>query len=173
MEIGESISGAVFSDDRRYRYSLWRRWEKESGDNLLFIGLNPSTASDIKDDPTISRLISFAKSWGFGGLFCGNLFSLVSSNPAKLFYEDAVEVQGGPNDQTIKRMREFSTLVLVGWGTWGIHAGDRPAAVINLVGGHVFCLKVTRKGEPNHPLYMPADSKLMLYHRKSTIKEFC
>ncbi len=167
MEIGEGISGALFSGDNKFRYSLWRIWER-TGDYLLFIGLNPSTANGMKDDPTIRRLINFAKSWGFGGLFCGNLFSLVSANPAKLLYEEAVELQGGPNDKAIKRMREWTTLVLVGWGTWGIHASSRSRAVLDLVGEYVFCLRVTRKGEPNHPLYMPADSKLMRYYRKST-----
>ena len=167
MEIGGSISGALFNGTFSCRYSLWRIWEK-TGDYLLFIGLNPSTANGIKDDPTIRRLINFAKSWGFGGLFCGNLFSLVSSNPANLLYESAVELQGGPNDQAIKRMREIATLVLVGWGTWGIHASSRAEDVLALVGEPVHCLKVTRKGEPAHPLYMPADSKLMRYYRTST-----
>lgn len=87
MNIGESISGAVFSDEnRKFRYALWRIWDITL-DGLLFIGLNPSTAEHVKDDPTVRRLIGFAKTWGFGSLFVGNLFSLVTPDPAKIWFE--------------------------------------------------------------------------------------
>ena len=166
MNIGGSISGAIFSDNaRRFRYSLWRKWEI-GGDCLLFIGLNPSTAEHVRDDPTVRRLISFAKSWGFSGLFVGNLFSLVSPNPAALFLGESPELPNGPNDTAIKRMRELSTLVLAGWGNQGQYAGTRPAEVMALVGEPVYCLKTTKAGEPTHPLYMPRESKLVRYYRK-------
>lgn len=166
MNIGESISGAMFSDNnRKFRYSLWRIWDKSSGDVLLFIGLNPSTASDIKDDPTIRRLVGFAKSWGFGGLFVGNLFSLVSANPDRLFFGASPELPLGPNNEAIKRMRELSTMALVGWGEWGQNAGKRPQEVLSLIGEPVYCLKVNKSGEPTHPLYLPAKTKLSRYYR--------
>ncbi len=169
MNIGGSISGATFSDNTRYfRYALWRRWET-NGDHLLFIGLNPSTANDVEDDPTIRRLIGFAKSWGFGGLFAGNLFSLVTPEPDILFLHSSPELPDGPNDQAIKRMRALSTLALVGWGDWGMNAGTRPAEVLSLLGESVFCLKVNKSGEPTHPLYLPADTKLTRYYRKVEI----
>jgi len=166
MDIGGSISGAVFNNDSRsFRYSLWRIWEN-TGDCLLFIGLNPSNASHIKDDPTIRRMVGFAKSWGFGGLYVGNLFSLVSANPDRLFFGASPELPGGPNSEAIKRMRELSTLVLVGWGEWGKNAGLRPKEVLSLVGEPIYCLKINKSGEPAHPLYLPADTKLSRYYRK-------
>lgn len=166
MNIGGSISGALFSDDnRKFRFALWRIWRQNSARNLFFIGLNPSTANGTKDDPTVRRLESFAKNWGFGGLFCGNLFSLVSADPARLFFEDSRELPAGPNDTALKRMRELSTLVLVGWGAWGVNAGTRPAEVLALVGEPVYCLKTTKSGEPGHPLYLPRDSKFVRYYR--------
>ncbi len=45
-------SGALFSDDRVYRYALWRTWSP-SQPSVMFIGLNPSTADESQDDPTI------------------------------------------------------------------------------------------------------------------------
>lgn len=166
MDIGGSISGALFNDDSRsFRYSLWRIWEK-TGDYLLFIGLNPSTASRIKDDPTIRRMVGFAKTWGFGGLYVGNLFSLVSANPDRLTPFVSTEYKDKINDEAIKRMRELSTLVLVGWGGWGVMAGIRPQQVISLVGEPVYCLNVNKSGEPTHPLYLPSDTKLTRYYRK-------
>jgi len=171
MNIGEGISGAVFSDsNRRFRYSLWRIWQP-AGDKMLFIGLNPSTANDIKDDPTIRRLAGFAKSWGFGGLFAGNLFSLVTANPDVLWFSPSTEQPNGPNDTAIKRMRELSTKVMVGWGNEGRNAGTRPGEVLALIGQPVFCIKTTKAGEPGHPLYMPLSSQLELYVREKQRSE--
>ncbi|KKN65504.1 hypothetical protein LCGC14_0481080 [marine sediment metagenome] len=165
MNIGEGISGAVFSDpNRRFRYALWRTWNPR-GDRLLFVGLNPSTANDIKDDPTIRRVISFAKGWGFGGVLVGNLFSIVSADPSILWTTPSVGQPGGPNDTALRQMRALSSRVLVGWGNHGADAGTRPAEVIALLGEPVFCLKVTGAGEPNHPLYMRGSSLLKVYHR--------
>ncbi len=165
MNIGEGISGAVFSDsNRKFRYALWRIWER-SGDYLFFIGLNPSTANGEKDDPTIRRLIGFARSWGYGGLYAGNLFSIVSANPSVLFFASSKEEPGGPNDIAIEEMRKLSKTVLVGWGECGRKAGLRPAAVLGLLGEHIYCLKVNKSGEPTHPLYQPLSSKLVPYAR--------
>jgi len=165
MNIGGSISGAIFSDDRRFRYALWRIWDK-SLDALLFIGLNPSTAGVTKDDPTVVRMVGFAKSWGFGGLFVGNLFSIVSADPAVLCLESSAELPGGPNDTAIINMRLISTTVIVGWGDFGRYAGTRPAEVLALIGEPVHCIKVNRSGEPSHPLYLSGSLKLIRYYRK-------
>ena len=165
MNIGGSISGAVFNDEnRRFRYALWRIWDK-SKEALLFIGLNPSTANDIKNDPTIMKLVGFSKSWGFGGLYAGNLFSIVSANPDVLFFESSVEQPNGLNDQAIKQMNKLCSTVLVGWGEWGQNAGLRPSQVLSLIGERAFCLKVNKSGEPSHPLYLPSSSKMTLYAR--------
>lgn len=169
MEIGEGISGALFSEGNRYRYALWRKWEI-GGDNLLFIGLNPSTANDVRDDPTIRRMINFAKGWGFSGLFVGNLFSIVSADPLVLHFATSVEFPDGPNDVAIKRMRELCTLVIVGWGVYAKKVSiKRPAAVLDLVGEPIYCLKTTKVGEPSHPLYLPANTKLSRYYRKTSL----
>lgn len=46
--------------------------------------LNPSTADAEIDDPTITRCIGFAKSWGFGGLMVGNLWAYRATDPKEL-----------------------------------------------------------------------------------------
>ena len=45
-------NGADFSPDRKHRYSLWRIWDR-SKPLVMFIGLNPSTANESDNDPTI------------------------------------------------------------------------------------------------------------------------
>ncbi|HHC7270859.1 TPA: DUF1643 domain-containing protein [Vibrio parahaemolyticus] len=63
---------AKLSDCRTYRYELWRIWDEQKP-YAMFVGLNPSTADETEDDPTIRRCIYFAKSWGYGGLCMANL----------------------------------------------------------------------------------------------------
>ena len=163
MEIGNGISGALFNgESHKFRYALWRIWDRTK-QTLLFIGLNPSTANDIKDDPTIRRLVNFAKSWGYGGLYAGNLFSIVSANPDVLFLSSSTEQPDRPNDMAIKQMCDLTSTRLVGWGEWGKNAGKRPDTVLALLGEPVFCLKVNQSGEPCHPLYLPKDTKLIRY----------
>ena len=75
-------TGAVFSPCERYRYKLWRVWDPARPLGLvMFLMLNPSTATDAEDDPTIRRCIGYARSWGYGGLYVGNLFAYRATTP--------------------------------------------------------------------------------------------
>ena len=78
---------AIISQDDKYRYQLSRIWEEEKP-KVLFIMLNPSTADADVDDPTIRRVVNFAKSWGYGGVFVGNLYAFRSTDPKGLRYID-------------------------------------------------------------------------------------
>lgn len=64
--------GAVITGD--YRYLLWREWDI-SNKTVSFIMLNPSRADAQINDPTITRCINFALSWGYGRLEVVNLFA--------------------------------------------------------------------------------------------------
>ena len=74
---------AKFSACRKYRYALWRTWD-ESKPYVMIIGLNPSTADENKNDPTITRCINFAKSWGYGGVCVTNLFAFRATVPSDM-----------------------------------------------------------------------------------------
>ena len=74
---------AIVSACGKYRYRLSRMWDSKKP-CVLFIMLNPSTADHEKDDNTIRRCISFAKSWGYGGLYVGNLFPYRATKPEEL-----------------------------------------------------------------------------------------
>ena len=89
------IKGARFSDCRLYRYQLWRIWD-EGRPYLNVIGLNPSTADETRDDPTIRRCIDYAKRWNYGGLFMTNIFAFRATLPAVM--KKQVEPVGSDND---------------------------------------------------------------------------
>jgi hypothetical protein len=152
-------STADFSDCRRYRYALWRTWDPlEPG--VLFVGLNPSTADEQVNDPTIRRCMGFARRWGYGGLVMCNLYALRSTDPARLFeVEDAV---GPENDDWLADQAEQAPLVVAAWGSTPGPVPDRAARVLELL-GEAHCLGLTTGGAPRHPLRMPTDLQAVPY----------
>lgn len=143
-------AGATFSQCGKYRYRVWRRW-KPSGSAALFIGLNPSTADESRDDPTLRRCRKFAQSWGYGGFTIVNLFAYRATDPTIL---GKVKDPVGPrNDAWIKKCAKASDIVIAAWGNHGLHAG-RGKTVRKFI-PEMYCLRINRTGEPAHPLYLP------------------
>ncbi|MCO4470957.1 MULTISPECIES: DUF1643 domain-containing protein [Streptococcus] len=140
---------AILSEDRKYRYILSRIWD-EAKPTVLFIGLNPSTADETTDDPTIRRCINFAKSWGYGGILVANLFAFRSTNPQRLYTEQ--DPVGSANDFYIKEYSDKSKLTIACWGNHGNFI-NRSEEVCKLVNS-LYCLDINKSGEPKHPLYV-------------------
>lgn len=149
---------AQLSICRRYRFALWRRWSE--GPQVLFVMLNPSTADETKDDPTIRRCVGFAQSWSFGSLAVGNLFAFRTPSPS--FLKSASEPIGENNNSWLLRLQAESHLAVAAWGNHGRFMG-RSVAVRRLL-PNLHTLGITKLGEPGHPLYMPARKKLVLWH---------
>ena len=146
----EMKKGALFSKDRKYRYALWRTWEEDS--RVMFIGLNPSTADETKDDPTIRRCIGFAKRWGFGGLHMLNLFAYRATNPKELF--KAKNPIGDENNYYLEMYFDAGGLNIACWGIWGKYM-NRGNEVIRLLGkDYLKCFGLTKDNHPKHPLYL-------------------
>lgn len=150
----EVVADATFSACRRYRYVLERRWDDDLP-VVLFIGLNPSTADERADDPTVRRCTRFAKDWGFGSLILANLFALRSTDPRGLF--DAVDPVGRWNDRWLTRLSGRAPLIVAAWGVHGSYQGRDRAVVDRLPDVH--CLGTTKEGHPRHPLYLRADTR--------------
>ena len=147
----DSYKGAIISDCQKYRYALWRNWDL-SKDKVMFIGLNPSTADHVDDDPTIRRCIGFAKSWGYGGLYMTNLFSYRTSSPDKL--RNIKNPIGNPdNDDWIKKLYNKSSIIIAAWGNASFNK-NRKEEIRNLC-SDMHCLKINKTGNPGHPLYQP------------------
>jgi hypothetical protein len=158
--IVESASGATFgSVERRqvYRYDLWRFWA-EPFEIVNFIMLNPSTATATQTDPTIRQCIGFAKRWGFGGLIVTNLYGYRATDPLELWR--AADPIGPRNDEFLMHWAGSANLVVAAWGNQGA-VNNRGGAVLKQLrnaGIKLHRLKLTRAGEPVHPLYQPGES---------------
>lgn len=123
----------------------------------MFVGLNPSTADETFDDPTLTRCINFAKSWGYGGVCMANLFAFRATEPADMKASD--DPIGSENNEWLQKLAKDAALVIAAWGNDGSYL-ERSEQVKAFL-PDLYCLKVNKSGEPAHPLYQPAKLKPM------------
>lgn len=151
---------ATFSEDRAYRYSLSRIWDP-AGAVAVFVGLNPSTADETEDDPTIRRCIGFARDWGAGGLVMLNAFAFRATDPLDM--KAAAEPIGARNDEELYKWAFSARWVVACWGVHGRHLA-RGFAVRHLLrsaaGDNLKVLGLTKDGHPKHPLYLAKTTRL-------------
>ena len=134
---------------------LERTWD-DALPGALIVGLNPSTADETTDDPTIRRCIGFAKEWGCGGVRVLNLFAFCATRPEDLW--KARDPVGEDNDRWLQRASREARLTVAAWGVHG-HGHERAATVIGML-ARPLCLGLTKDGAPRHPLYVKAGTVL-------------
>lgn len=138
-----------------YRYRLAQIWD-ESKAPLSWLMLNPSTADEFKNDPTVERCERRARAGGYGGSVVYNIFAFRATDPKNMrAHADPI---GPKNDEFIMALAEQSKTddVVGGWGGHGDHL-SRGNAVYDMFkqkGGHLKALKTTKAGHPSHPLYI-------------------
>ena len=130
----------------RYRYRLERIWDAALAP-VAFVGLNPSTADGSTDDPTLRRMMGFAREWGYGGVIVVNLFALRCTDPGAI--RAAADPVGPENDRQILKAANKAGRVIAAWGTRGSFM-DRDRVCMDLV-GPVWCIRRTAGGYPSHP----------------------
>lgn len=149
---------ARISEDGLHRYSLSRIWS--SSPMILFIGVNPSTADEFKDDRTIMKCIKFAETWGYGGMYMGNLFSFRTKD-TKILLKNRANAIGPECDERLVQMILLSKTVVCAWGSWKF-LGDRPAQILQMIEDPK-CLYINKDGQPKHPLYCAGSLELKPY----------
>lgn len=160
------IRSADLSRCETYRWTLTRTWSSEGG-HVCFIGLNPSTADALVDDPTVRRWTHFARAWGYGGFTAVNLYPFRSSAPAECrawsnwqengpdwHARDALQYRNLP---TIVLEAKAASLVVACWGAgaWDrlwvdhvieeIQSGEEPWPGL-------YCFGLSDGGHPKHPM---------------------
>lgn len=145
---------ALFSANEQYRYLLSIRWNPELP-TVNFIMLNPSTADELANDPTVERCERRARAMNYGALIVTNVFAFRSTDPAALRKVEN-PVGGEINDQVIAYGARLSSLVVCAWGTRGAlkRRGQQVLDIIRREGIEPHCLRMTESGHPEHPLYL-------------------
>lgn len=154
--------GALFSECRYYRYALWRIWDHGGfnlGNYISFIGLNPSTATEYKNDNTVSKCIKYSKRWGYSGMFMLNAYAFRTPYPALM--KACKNPIGDENDRYIKDIANRSSKVVLAWGN--DCAPDRQQEILNLINKEIFCLGINKNKSPKHPLYLKQTLDLIPY----------
>jgi hypothetical protein len=159
---------AVFSECERYRYELQITWD-EALPVLGNIGLNPSTADEFKNDPTVHRDIERAAALGYGSLLKLNLFAFRSTDPRGM--KQAEDPYGEWRDPAClffaAAAQRKVELLIAAWGNHGTHQNraNDVREVARTMGWNLYKYELNKSKEPCHPLYKP-------YSLKPTIYEF-
>lgn len=150
---GDAASVAVYSDCERYRYSLTRVWDAE-GKRALFIMLNPSTATEVQNDPTVERCERRSRALGYGAFRVLNIFAYRATDPRDM--KRAEDPVGPGNDAAMLDGLEWGADVICAWGTHGAHLGRGAAveALLRGTGRELRHLGLSKAGHPKHPLYI-------------------
>lgn len=153
---GDAPSTAVYSPCESYRYALTRIWNPQ-GRRVTFVLLNPSTATEVQNDPTVERCERRARALGYGAFRVCNIFAFRATDPKVMrAHPDPI---GPANDAAILEGADWAEAVICAWGTHGAHL-DRGIAVEALLrasGRPLFHLGLSLAGHPRHPLYIGYD----------------
>lgn len=142
------------SIDKKHRLMLSRHWNLNKP-SLLYIMFNPSIADDEVDDPTIRRLISFSRTYNYGGFYVANLYTYITPNPKII--DTSVGIKKN-NFKIIKNLTNKVDDVVYAWGNSIVE----PSELRNLITSPL-CFGKNINGSPKHPLYLSSKSKLIKF----------
>lgn len=156
-----------------HRYTLRRQW-MGSGGLLNWIMLNPSTADDLFDDPTIRKCCGFAKRWGYSGIVVTNLFACRATDPAELHSlvrDGKIDIAVGPeNDAAIANAANEADIVVVAWGANAARYQNRVAAVMGMF-LRPSCIGLTQAGHPLHPCMAGYTDTPIAFEKQKLLEE--
>jgi hypothetical protein len=154
---GDAASEAVYSDCENYRFLLTRTWDE--GPRALFIMLNPSTATEFQNDPTVERCERRARALGYGAFRVTNIFAWRATDPRDM--RAAPDPVGAENDRAILDSLDWADMVICAWGNHGLHQerGRRVETLLRNTGRRLHHLGLTGQGQPKHPLYIGYDQQ--------------
>lgn len=151
------VSVARFSDCRRYRFTLSRTWDAGLP-SALFVMMNPSTADEQVNDPTVARCMGFARDWGYGRLYVGNVCAYRATDKTVLL--DVDDPVGPGNIAAIIGMASEADVTVIAHGQLPkglqMHA-EAVCTALRAAGTKLSVLRLSKHGVPVHPLYLPKD----------------
>ena len=152
----DAISGAQFSECRKYRYTLWRIWD-ENKPLVMFIGLNPSTVNEHENDPTIRSVERIAIHNGYGGFYMMNCFPFISTDPNKL-WDCSNTVK---NEEWLMHVSERCSDIVFAWGNFDIVKKLGIDFILKTKFPKAKALRINKNGSPKHPLYCKSSTQFI------------
>jgi len=159
----ESI--ADFSSCMKYRWSLKRDLRNINPGNRImnFIMLNPSTANEEFNDPTVARCENRTIDMGYSYMIVTNIFAYRATDPVDM--KNQKDPVGEMNNKAIFDSASDSDFIICAWGNHGDFL-DRGAEVKSILDGlnkELYFLKMNGSGQPAHPLYLRKDIQPTLW----------
>jgi hypothetical protein len=171
------VGYADFEDDdgvpaiKQFRTLLTRRWGGSDGRNfVLWVMLNPSTATGVRNDPTLKAIIEMTHNMGYNALRVVNLVTYRTSIPSQLYawLDKQKEPQGAYLDKCANliwfQIQLASEVILAHgqhvlvkrrepWHRVLLRTQAQLVYKFTVDAGHVpLCVGVNRDGSPRHPL---------------------
>jgi hypothetical protein len=164
MDLFGNDNGAIFSDDRKYRYAIWRIWDKEKP-LVMFIGLNPSKANESESDNTITKVKKIASHNGFGGFYMMNCWAYISTDPKLLMHSPLSDEW---NNNMLTAISAKCKEVVFAWGNFKIiRDKGRDLELIKMF-PNAKALHINNNGSPKHPLYCKDETILIPFKNTNT-----
>jgi hypothetical protein len=164
---GDADSVAIYSPCENYRYALTRVWNP-AGRKVAFIMLNPSTATEVQNDPTVERCERRARALGFGAFRVCNIFAWRATDPRNMRAQS--DPVGPGNDAAILAACDWADAIVCAWGTHGAHLARGPEveALLRGTGRALTHLGLSKAGHPKHPLYIGYQVQPVVWHAQQT-----
>ncbi len=148
------------------RFTLERRLSYLETARILWVMLNPSTATVTHNDRTIRRCIGFSKRWGYGQMTVVNLSPLRATKPKHLrpisdtdFVFNLVRIGAAIQNA-------HGVILAYGGNVGQIPRGDLAVQYLRWRQSDVqyLCLGRNADNPPKHPLYVRKNTHPFLYH---------
>jgi hypothetical protein len=144
---------------------------------VLFVLLNPSSASHLVDDRTIAKCWRLTRRWGGTEMRICNVYGLRATEPRALWACDD-PIGAGRDAWLRKAVTGFTAgghtwqradLIVLGWGNAAQEDALRTVrAILAPAAQRVFALRTTGSGHPQHPLYVAEATALTRFVIRGT-----
>lgn len=167
LPAGMTGDAKFYGLNEEYRLWLSRSW----GPGLayaLWIGMNPSTATGLFNDPTVSREISYTRDMlGLDRYIKCNVMDIRCTDSKQLRALGA-KARSDRNLETILHFAKDAEKIIVCYGS--LHKSLQPFADETVhalldAGHELWCRDFIAAGHPKHPLYVALDKPLERFPR--------
>ena len=154
----------ISSENGSSRFVLGEKREK----NLVIVGVNPSTATNIKDDNTIKRVRNLSIQNGFDGFIMINLYPLRATCPDDLPMDLNCKLHDTNLEQIKKLFEQLEDFEIC--FAYGNIISKRKYLekckmdIENIIAEYdkkILCFGMTKDNNPKHPLYLKSGTKLI------------